>query len=282
VGYSLSASTREQVFFFAYGKTRAGKTTFLECVTKIIGDDYCATAPPDVFLARKTDEHPTALARLRGVRIVSTVEMSNKRLDEGLIKSLTGEEKIAARFMHRDYFEFRPQFKIWMTGNDRPSIHSTCDAIWRRPLLIPFDQQIAEAEKDLTLPPRLEAEAPNILAWAVAGAKAYTEMGLDPPEDVKAATRAYRDSEDILGPWISDRAALVPSARSTNRDLYASYKAWCEEEGCDPIHQRTFGARLAERGLRPFVSHGQRGWDGIALSCREVPSATRSAYREED
>ena len=282
VGYSLSGSTREQVFFFLHGSGSNGKSTFLGTLMDTLGRDYATQANSELFVRKANEDHPTGLARLRGVRFLSCREMPGGRLDEELIKQMTGEDSIVARFLHKDFFEYQPAFKIWMAGNKKPEIRGADEAIWRRPLLVPFLAYFALDQRDKTLGDRLRAEGAGILNWAVQGALQYQEQGLAPPEGVRLATSAYREEQDILGPWIADRAAMVPGARSTNRDLYASYKAWCDEEGCDPLRQRTFSSRLAERGLRPFVSHGQRGWDGIALSCREVPSATRSAYREED
>ena len=144
-GYSLTGDTREHALFFLYGVGANGKTTFLNAITGALGD-YCRNAPIETFTANKNDRHPTDLAGLRGARLVTAVETEEGRQwAESKIKSLTGGDKISARFMRQDFFEYTPQFKLLIAGNHKPGLRSVDEAIRRRMHLIPFT---------VTIPPR--------------------------------------------------------------------------------------------------------------------------------
>ena len=157
------------------------------------------------------DRHPTDLAGLRGARLVTAVETEEgRRWAESRIKSLTGGEKISARFMRQDFFEFLPQFKLIIAGNHKPGLRSVDEAIRRRFNLIPFTITIPPSERDELLPERLKAELPGILAWMIRGCTDWLERGLSPPQMVTEATAAYLESEDAVAAWIEDCAARDP------------------------------------------------------------------------
>jgi putative DNA primase/helicase len=137
-GYSLTGSTQEHALFFLYGTGANGKTTFINAITACAGD-YHRTAPIETFTASQLDRHPTDLAGLRGARLVTAVETEEgRRWAESRIKSLTGGDKISARFMRQDFFEYAPQFKLIIAGNHRPGLRSVDEAIRRRFNLVPF------------------------------------------------------------------------------------------------------------------------------------------------
>jgi putative DNA primase/helicase len=123
-GYSLTGSVEEHALVFGYGKGANGKTTFLQALIKALGD-YHTTAPIETFTASKHERHPTELAGLQGARLVSAVETEEgRKWAENKIKTLTGGEVISARFMKQDFFEFRPQFKLFIVGNHKPGLRS--------------------------------------------------------------------------------------------------------------------------------------------------------------
>lgn len=205
VGYSLTGSTVEHCFAVMHGKGANGKTTLLDTICGILGD-YAQTAAFTTFLTRKNDGGiPNDIARLRGARLVCATEGEQGRaLAESAIKQLTGGDRVAARFLHREYFEFRPTFKILLGTNHKPRIKGTDLAIWRRVKLIPFTETIPEDRQDRKLPEKLRAEAPGILAWAVRGCLDWQREGLGIPDEVRTATQAYRQEEDIVGQFIAE------------------------------------------------------------------------------
>jgi len=249
VGYSLTGDVSEQVLFLLYGTGANGKSTFIEILRDMLAD-YARQAEFSTFLARESDTIRNDLARLRGARFVSAVEAADgRRFSEALVKSLTGGDMIVARFLHREYFEFRPTFKLFLACNHLPRIRATDAAIWRRVRLIPFAVTIPEAERHRTLPERLRRELPGILAWAARGCLDWQANGLQPPEPVLNATENYREEQDQLAGFLKDRCVIEATLSVGATELYAAYQTWCEKNGERPDTQRAFGSRLTERGF---------------------------------
>jgi putative DNA primase/helicase len=189
-GYCLTGSTQEHALFFLYGTGANGKSTFLNAITESMGD-YHRTAPIETFTASNNDRHPTDLAGLRGARLVTANKTEEgRRWAESRIKTLTGGDKISARFMRQDFFEYIPQFKLIIAGNHKPGLRSVDEAIRRRFNLIPFTVTIPPEQRDENLGEKLKAELPGILAWMIQGCLDWQERGLDPPAIITDATAA--------------------------------------------------------------------------------------------
>lgn len=268
VGQSLTGDVSEHILYIPYGSGRNGKSTFLNTIMVAVGD-YAMTAPPDLLMAKKNDQHPTELADLFGKRFVAAIESDQgRRLAEGLVKQLTGGDKIKARRMREDFWQFDPTHKLWFATNHRPRVHGTDVAIWSRIKLIPFEVQFPDGDprQDKKLPEKLKTELPGILRWAVEGCLAWQREGLGVPHEVRMATDAYRQEQDTLAGFLTDCCIINPLARTTAGSLYKEYVNWCTINGEHPVVQRNFGMQLAERG---FVSQkgrgGQRFWHGVGL-----------------
>jgi len=198
VGYALTGDVGEQCLFVMWGTGANGKSTFVETLHALLGD-YAQKAEMRTLLHRDTDTVRNDLARLRGARLVSAVEIGRgKRLNEELVKELTGGDTITARFLVREYFEFRPEFKLFLAVNHKPQIHGTDEAIWRRVKLVPFNVYIPPEERDKALGGKLRAELPGILNWALEGCLEWQRGGLREPEEVIAATADYRREQDLF------------------------------------------------------------------------------------
>jgi putative DNA primase/helicase len=144
-GYSLTGIIREHAFLFTCGPGGNGKSVLLNTVAEILGD-YATTAMSDVFTVTRNEQHPTHLANLRGARMVNVTETEEGRAwAESRIKSLTGGDKISARVMRGDLFEFAPQFKLWIAGNHRPVLQNPDPAMRRRLHLLPLTFVPADA-----------------------------------------------------------------------------------------------------------------------------------------
>jgi len=270
VGYSLGGSAREQCFFVLHGAGCNGKSTFLDVLQTCIGQDYAAQADPRTFLEARSDAIRTDLARLRGVRFVCTVEWGEgRRIDEALVKALTGGDRVTARFLYKAEFQYAPEFKIWMATNHRPAIRDASAGMWRRVRLIPWTVEVPEDRRDRDLRDRLLAEREGILRWAVEGALEYGRRGLGEPPAVAAATRAYRASEDIVGDFLRRRCEPDPGGRVPLRDLYLAFVAEGNGEQCT---QSFFGRRVAEKaeggelgGAKLVVVRGHKCLRGMGL-----------------
>ena len=264
-GYALTGSTQAHSLFFMHGAGANGKSTFINGITGCVGD-YRRTAPIETFIASTQERHPTDLAGLRGARLVTAVETDEgRRWNESKIKALTGGDKIAARFMRQDFFEFTPQFKLLFAGNHKPGLQSVDEAIRRRLHLIPFTVTISPEERDEALAERLRTEWPGILAWAIAGCLEWQEHGLAPPETVTAATGSYLEAEDAILAWIDEGCERRSDAWESSSVLFASWKNWADKAGEPAGSMKRFVQCLENRGFKWRRQAVGRGFDGLAL-----------------
>ena len=266
VGYSLTGSVDEQCMFILIGTGANGKSTFLRTLHHLFGD-YAGSIPIQTLMTQKNGSQQTNdLAYLLGKRFVIASEGErDQRLAEAKIKMMTGGDRISCRFMYRDFFEFDPQFKLWLATNNLPTISGTDDAIWRRIRVIHFPITIPFEEQDKRLPDRLLEELPGILNWALEGLKEWRQQGLNSPETVAHSTKRYREDNDSVGQWIEAACTLEPGARTAMKDLHDSYKTWCENSGLDPLTNACFGKELGRRGFENIRERTGNARRGIAL-----------------
>ena len=264
IGSCCTGDVSEHKLVFAFGIGANGKSTLLNAVAHILGD-YAGQAAPDLLMRRRDEPHPTGLADLQGRRLVLATETAqNRHLDEALVKRLTGGDRIKARHMYADFFEFEPTHKFIVATNHRPEVEGTDHGIWRRIRLVPFDVVIDDADQDRDLEQKLVAEAPGILNWAIAGCEEWQSKGLTEPAAITNATAEYRAAMDVIGDFISDCCVLAGGVHAKAADLFKTYGQWCESMGETAVSQRAFGLKLRERGLTKTTS-GVVWWDGIAL-----------------
>ncbi|MBA2557888.1 MAG: hypothetical protein H0V12_11190 [Chloroflexi bacterium] len=264
-GYCLSGCTEEQVFAFLYGSGANGKSVFLQAISHVLGT-YAATAPLGTFMASRNDAHPTDLAGLVGKRLVTVTETEAGRAwAESRIKTITGGDPIRARFMHRDFFEFTPTFKLAVAGNHRPRLTGVGEAMRRRMHLVPFTVTIPPERRDKRLLERLLAERDGILGWMLEGFAAWREIGLSPPASVLQSAEEYFADEDLVGQWIEEFCVLGQVHRAAARELFQSWSGWAAGTGAEVGSQKMLGDALRERGFVSKKLGGQRGWLGIAL-----------------
>lgn len=276
VGYALTGSTQEHALFFLYGTGANGKSVFVNTVATILGD-YAANAPMDTFMETRSDRHPTDMAGLRGARFVAAIETEQgRRWAESKVKSLTGGDKISARFMRQDFFEFWPQFKLFVAGNHKPAIRNIDEAMKRRLHLIPFTITVPPERRDKHLQQKLLAERDGILAWAIEGCLAWQRLGrLDPPLQVVAATEEYFEAEDALGRWLEERCVREANAKSLTAELFNDWKQWAEAAGEFVGSQRRFSDLLITRGVEKWRNAaGIRGFRGVGLKHPMQPAYT--------
>ncbi|ODU09053.1 MAG: hypothetical protein ABS84_10115 [Rubrivivax sp. SCN 71-131] len=275
VGYCLTGVTSAHALFFLYGTGANGKSVFANVISTILGD-YAATASMDTFVETRGDRHPTDLAGLRGARFVTAIETEQgRRLNESKVKAITGGDKISARFMRQDFFEYTPQFKPVIVGNHKPAIRNIDEAMKRRMHMIPFTVTIPPERRDGRLTEKLLAECDGILAWAVAGCLAWQREGLKPPACVVSATEEYFEAEDALGRWLDERCARDVNAKSLTTELFSDWKHWAETSGEFIGSQRRFSDLLITRGIEKWRNGvGVRGFRGIDLKYPPMPAYT--------
>lgn len=269
MGYSLSAHRGEHIVLMFLGNGCNGKSVLLGIWADLLGE-LAVAAPPDL-LTTKHGGHPAELAMLRGARFVHLSEPQDGRLAVERLKSLSGGDRISARHMNRDFFEFSPVCLLAVALNHRLRTNDAGEALWRRVREIDFPVTIPPERRDPQLPARLRAELPGILCWALEGWRLYKAEGLEPPEAVRAATAAYREQSDPLGEFLADRCVLHENCRSTVAELHKAFTKWAHEAGELPLSRRVFGERLGARGLERVRLHGGvHGWRGVGIRSTEA------------
>jgi putative DNA primase/helicase len=266
-GYCCTGDTSEHVFVFAYGTGANGKGTFINTIANIFGD-YATIADVGTFIASKHERHPTDVAKLHGARLVVAQETEKGRhWDEAKIKQMTGGDKMTARFMRQDFFDFVPKFKLFITGNHKPRLNNVDEAMRRRLLLVPFTVQIPPEERDTKLAEKLRAEWPAILRWCIDGCLEWQRIGLQPPKVVTDATADYFSDQDILQQWLEDCTEVAPpSAFVKTAELFASWKHWCDSRNAAPGNANSLSDQLYERGfMRKKGTGGARGFVGLRV-----------------
>jgi len=264
-GYSLTGSTNERCVFILHGSGKNGKSTLVNTLRYVIGDDYAATTPIETLMVKQYGEGiPNDIAGLRGKRFVSASEAEQgKRLAESLLKSLTGGEPISARFLRAEFFEFIPQFKIWLSTNHKPVIKGTDEAIWDRVRLIPFNVRIPDEEVDEELGEKLKSEAPGILNWMVEGCMKWREEGLKKPQEVDDAINEYRREMDVIGDFLECCCVFGEGLSASISDVFNRYQ---DHTGMKNVTKIAFGRLLEERGFTKKKGNlGRREWQGLAL-----------------
>jgi P4 family phage/plasmid primase-like protien len=286
IGSSLTADVSDQVLFFLYGGGANGKSKLLEAILSIMAD-YGMQAIPEFLTVRHNEQHPTERTDLFGKRFVATVEIEQgKALAEALVKQLTGGEKIRARRMREDFWEFEPTHKLWLAANHKPVIRGTDHAIWRRIKLIPFNvtfvdnpTEAHELKKDPAITAQLRAELPGILRWAVEGCLEWQKKGLDEPRAVTEAVDEYRREMNDLAQFLQECCYLPSPPRSDiktqSSQLHDAYVKWSG----DHLSPHAFAARLKEMGyINKPARDGRKYWLGIGL----VVTDHASSYQDDD
>jgi len=264
-GYSLTGETREHATFFMYGSGGNGKSVFLNTVGALLGG-YAKVAPMEAFTESRGDRHPTELAMLQGARLVTSQETEQGRAwAESRIKALTGADLISARWMRGDFFTYRPQFKLAIAGNHKPTLKTVDEGMRRRLHLIPFVVTVPPDKRDPMLPQVLLGEAGGILEWAIEGCLDWQSGGLRPPERVLAATSDYFESQDAFGSWFEDCCEPAPNGWELPGALFSSWKKWAEKAAEPFGSQRTFSERLESAGFTRAKTNGSRIYRGLRL-----------------
>lgn len=277
VGYCLTGSVKEEVLPVLFGLGANGKTKFVEAVRFILGSDYMQGIAMETLIVTYGEQHPTDIASLRGARLAVAEETEEgRRLAEAKVKQLTGGGRLRARFMRQDFFEFDPTHKLWIVGNHKPQLTNLDPAIRRRILLVPFEVTIPTEKRDRDLGEKLKKEAGGILRWAIEGAVAWYQNGLEPPELVGAASREYFAAQDVISDWMEERLLFREKEDGhsdewivAKADLFKDWKLWALSRGererkcrwlCEQIRQRRPELKDDVRGKK-----GEKAFGGLKL-----------------
>lgn len=281
-GASLTGITSDKAMFILFGPGGDnGKSTMVEVVEMLLGD-YAVRTPVSTFLAKREGGIPNDIARLRGARFVWAAESHRgARLDEALIKEMTGGDRMAARFMRAEWFDFMPAFKPWLATNHKPTIRGD-PAIWRRLKLVPFEYTIPKEKqkKRHEVMAIFRAELPGILNWAIEGCLEWQRDGLGVPEEVVTATQEYEAEQDTFAMFLEEKCVCTPNARVLSLPLYKAYKSWTEERGEPPVTHKTFASLMSEKGFAKAKKKYGVEYAGVGLLAEphyDSPSGAKPA-----
>jgi putative DNA primase/helicase len=264
IGYSLTGEVSEQCLWFFHGTGANGKSTFLGTILALMGD-YGMQSVSELLMQRRNESHPTERADLFGRRFVCTVETEEgKRMAESLMKQMTGGDKVRARKMKQDFFEFQPTHKIFLAANHKPVIRGTDLAVWRRIKLVPFTVTIPEEEKDKNMLQKLIAELPGILTWALIGCLDWQVNGLQEPPVVSEATAAYQQEQDLLSDFLAERTVQIKDAACSVRS--GVLKKSFEEYTGESITSNAFSEKMRLKGINSVTgSNGYKVYKNMHL-----------------
>jgi putative DNA primase/helicase len=264
-GQGLEGRSTAHILPIFNGVGANGKTTYIGAVGAALGD-YADAADPELLTARTFDAHPTGVADLFGLRLAILHETDKgRRLAEATVKRLTGGDRLKARRMREDFWSFDPSHTFLMLTNHKPVISGTDEGIWRRIKLVPWEVVIPERERDEDLADKLTLELDAVLTFLVRGYQDWHSNGLGDPEQVTAATAAYRAESDALGQFL-DQRCLAGHGTVSSSELFAAWSKWCAEEGEDAGNATSFATMLQNKGFDNYTSSGRRRWRGLGLA----------------
>jgi len=265
-GYCLTGETSEQMFAFAWGEGLNGKSITFNTIMKAMGD-YAQAAQMETFTATKNEQHPTGLARLQGARLVVVSENEQgKRLRESIIRTLTGQDPIVARFMRQDEFEYFPEFKLIMFGNHKPALSDVGINMKRRLHFLPYTVTIPNDKVDRNFDKVLEQEIAGILQWMIEGAAQWHKDGLKAPDAVVEATDNYFTEQDWFQRFMDECLVSDKNAFTETKIIVKYQHIWAEANGEWKLRDRDLGDALEQRGIKHKKTKKQRGYVGIRIS----------------
>ncbi len=277
LGYALTGDTSLECLFILYGATsRNGKGTTMETFLKIMGD-YGKTSNPEMLSTKFGNTNASGpseeIARLAGVRFVNISEPEKKiTFNAALVKRMTGNDTLNARFLHENSFDFKPNFKIFINTNYKPSVSDMTLFYSNRLKLIPFKRHFEEHEQDKGLK-NFFAEESNLSAifnWCYEGYKRLKADHLEDPEAVKTATKEYQEESDRIGQFVDAWLEEGEAYEVRTSAAYKMYGNWCDKYGYRKENSTNFNNAIQRffpiRRKRP--DDGTGGPTTMLIGCR--------------
>jgi putative DNA primase/helicase len=257
-GYTLTGLVDEEKLFFAQGSGANGKSVFANVMCGVLGD-YAVSVGSEL-LARSKHEGEAARykQRLPGARLALANEVGEgDTWDDHRMKELVSRERIAARALYGEAYDFMPSHKLWVRGNHKPGILDAGDGMWRRIVLLSFERQFPAAERVPDLDRQLlDVERDGILRWMVQGCLAWQRGGLEVPASIDRATTEYRSESDVLGGWIAERCEPHPGERLEVARAFADFQQYSRDAGMAAPSRPAFVRRMGQRGFTRTRSNG--------------------------
>jgi putative DNA primase/helicase len=268
VGYILTGRTDEQVLFFLYGHGCNGKSTFMSIIQRLMGSYYHQISSDVLLQSNNSGKGPNpSLAKLNGSRLVVANELpEGSRMDENLVKSMTGNDVIVARQLYAKVeLEYIPMFKLIMVGNHKPVIRDTSPGMWRRMILLPFNASFSQQQMDPQLMDKLYNELSGILNWALEGVQIWLKDGIKAsiPNSIKSGIAEYRHESDLLAMFLEECTSKGDFVYTD--ELYDAFRKWAERDGDWKMTRNIMTKRLVEKGFEKGRHNSKAMIKGIKL-----------------
>jgi putative DNA primase/helicase len=267
LGYCLTGIVTERVFVIFLGHGSNGKTVLVNAIQAVLGS-YATVAASTLLTSRDKDQHPTEIAALQGVRLAITSETKKgASFDEEKVKRLTGGDILTCRRMGENFWEFAPTHKLLLLLNHKPRVRDATLSFWDRVAIVPFDVRFVGKKVNRQLTEVLKEEREGILTWLVEGCRQWREQGLEPPAVVMAATKEYKDEEDIAGRFLDECFVVDKIKFMYTSDIIERNKTWASANNLYPISTKDLAEKLKMEpfSCTPVKRDGLMGWKGLRL-----------------
>ena len=192
------------------------------------------------------------MARLPGLRLAFVNETApGDVFDSTRVKELSSRDRISARFLHKETFDFAPTHTLIIRTNHLLGSHDAGDGFWRRAVPITFEVQIPPKDRISDLAPRIiREEMSGVLNWVLAGTMEWKQgNGLRLPAVIEASRNEYRTDTDLIGRWLEERTVPDSGAKVLVSACYQDHKAFCEELGTNAPTEMVFSRTMTARGI---------------------------------
>lgn len=277
LAYCVSSLTKARKAFLLLGKGATGKSTVLEFIESIAGEDHCSHVP----------FHNIGSQQSRAEYIGKRLNISRDNSDqpmrrEDAFKSLVSNEMLTGRRLYENAVDFVPRLKLIFASNVDLHFSHPDDAVYDRLLVIPFNKEVPKDKRDIGLLQKLLDERDTILSVALNYLPDLVKNGYDfgEPDACKHIIERYCAALHTAESFMEECCIVDETGTVSSVLLYRHYSTWCCENGFDPEGQRTFYSHV--RSFDPSIRDGKvnhggsrvNGFRGIMLKDAEDAQAT--------
>jgi P4 family phage/plasmid primase-like protien len=275
-GFELDGNRRFLLGNFTVQKNSNGKSKTIDLFEQSFGD-YCCKLPITLLTQKRAASNAATseLARTKGKRFACLQEPSeDEKLNVGLMKELTGGDKIQARLIYKEPIEFKPQFKMILTCNSLPNVPSDDGGTWRRIRVVEFTSKFCENpnpeketefQADFELSDKFPLWREHFMSLLIEYYKKYMDVGITEPDEVLQCTREYQKNNDVFLEFVEQECEKCDSEFLSYTDVFSSFKMWCRDNNIQPptLSKKVF-AKSVIKTLGKMVNinkvDGWKGW----------------------
>lgn len=268
VGLSAIGKVYVEALIIAYGEGRNGKSTFWNVIARVLGT-YSGNISADMLTVGCRRNVKPELAEAKGKRMLIAAELEEgMRLNTANVKQLCSTDEIYAEKKYKDPFSYTPTHTLVLYTNHLPKVGAIDKGTWRRLIVIPFDAKI-EGSADIKnyADYLFEKAGGAILTWVIEGARKVIadNYKIDPPQKVRDAIEHYKESNDWLSYFLSERCELDPAYVAKSSEVYNEYRIFCTQVGEFTRSTTDFYTALETVGFERYRDRKGRYIKGLRL-----------------